>query len=111
MSSLSSYVSTPTTNPGESLRSTIASDVHDYSVLERDSWIYGIIVGWDSATLKHQAVLHHWNEEEVARLNRLHAAFTHAFSGGGKADAGLSRIHSDLRLLHDALQQPPGSVT
>lgn len=77
---VSPYVADPTTNPGDSLRTVLTTSPRDYSILERDAWTYGIIIGWNDEALKHLTIRHRWSAEEVARLKELHRKFVEAFN-------------------------------
>lgn len=59
----------------ESIHNTIVFDSKDYSISRRDAWIYGIVVGWDDASLVELQQKHKWTDLDVERLNKLHAEF------------------------------------
>lgn len=61
-------------DPLKSLELTLTFDARDWSVNPKDAWIYGIILGWDTAILD-VAALHKWTNVEVERLQRLHIKF------------------------------------
>lgn len=56
----------------KSLQATMAFDSRDWSVVRRDAWLYGIVVGWDDA-LPEVAKKHRWDAVDVARLKRLNS--------------------------------------
>ena len=58
----------------ESVAHTMNFSAQDWSVGHKDAWVYGIIVGWDDASLKELTLKHGWNPETVERLKRLHRA-------------------------------------
>lgn len=62
-------------DPFESLANSIAGHSRDQSIDARDAWVYGIVLGWDAASLREIAALHGWNDLALARLKRLRAAF------------------------------------
>ena len=66
-----------TTNPFESLRGVLVGHSRDWSTHRRDAWLYGIVVGWDSAIEDVQRT-HGWPDAEVSRLKRLRRQFVEA---------------------------------
>ena len=62
-------------DPIESLERALATASKDWSESKDDAWIYGIILGWDKESLQELQELHRWNDEAVARLERLHQKF------------------------------------
>jgi hypothetical protein len=58
-----------------SLESAVVFDPEDWGATNRLAWIYGICVGWGEA-LPEVVARHNWSPETVARLQRLHEAFT-----------------------------------
>lgn len=68
---------TPETNPFESLHSCIAFGARDWSLYDRDAWMYAIIVGWGPA-LSEVAAQHGWSPEDVTRLRLLRRKFRRA---------------------------------
>lgn len=70
--------------PVKSLQVTMHFDPRDWSVLEKDAWIYGIICGWGDA-IADVAKKHGWTDETVARLRRLHMAFQGKAIAKGKS--------------------------
>lgn len=60
--------------PLASLEMTLPFHPRDWSEHHRDAWIYGVIVGWDTA-LEDVAHKHGWTPETVARLQRLRERF------------------------------------
>lgn len=59
------------TNCLESIQTTIAFDVRDWSEDRRSAWIYGIAFGWGEA-LEEIKTKFRWTDEDVERLNRYH---------------------------------------
>lgn len=64
----------PIENCLESIKVAITTSSRDNSAYGRDAWVYGIVVGWDEALLD-VAKQHRWDEETVARLQRLRQQF------------------------------------
>lgn len=64
-----------TTNPFDSLLGTLTGSSRDQSLDRRDAWLYGIVVGWDAASLAELAPKHGWTLQDVERLQLLHQAF------------------------------------
>lgn len=62
-------------SPIESLHDAIVFGARDWSLGSDSAWIYGIIVGWDAASLRELAATYAWSEASVARLQQLHADF------------------------------------
>ncbi len=73
-------------DPFDSLRNTVAFDARDWSLTNRDAWLYGIICGWDTGSLKELAIVYKWNEKEIQRLKRLRTQFVLAKELYAKAD-------------------------
>ena len=65
-----------TENPLESIDAAISFSPRDWSSHHRDAWIYGIVCGWDSESMKELADEYRWTHETTARLRRLHAGYT-----------------------------------
>lgn len=79
-----------------SLASCIAGHPADFGKYHRDSWLYGIVLGWDcedrwkdpghecddicggDAAMREQAARHDWDDAEVARLRRYRLAYATA---------------------------------
>lgn len=64
-------------DPKESLHNVIVFHPRDWGKDKGDAWIYGIVIGWDAASLAELEVRHGWKPEDIARLSRLHSAFIH----------------------------------
>ena len=60
--------------PLESLEYCVACHSRDWSMHNRDAWLYGIVCGWGDAW-DDIAKQHHWNGEVIARLKMLHKKF------------------------------------
>lgn len=58
-----------------SLRAAMSSASKDWSLDKADAWLYGIICGWDAATLSELRARFHWTDETCTRLNNLHKKF------------------------------------
>lgn len=58
-------------DPIAALATTIAGSPRDWSLCPRDAWLYGILCGWDDASMTEVQRLHRWTDAEVARLRRL----------------------------------------
>ena len=61
--------------PFESLETAIACHSRDWSTHHRDAWIWGIVCGWDEASMIELREQHHWDDKTVDRLKHLHAKF------------------------------------
>ena len=62
--------------PLEALDCTLAFATKDWGVDKNDAWIYGIVAGWDDASLEEFSVMFGWTVETVEKLKKLHIAFT-----------------------------------
>jgi hypothetical protein len=62
-------------DPFEALETTLAFSSDDWSTSRAKAWVWGIICGWDDASMAELAAKFGWDQEAVARLNRLHAKF------------------------------------
>lgn len=62
-------------NPFSSLHTAIVTDVRDWSLIKRDAWLYGVVVGWSNNSLEQLAVKHNWSKYDVTRLQFLHSRF------------------------------------
>jgi hypothetical protein len=65
----------PPENPFVSLGNVVACSSRDWSKARGDAWLYGIIRGWDDDSIAELAPRWEWNEDDVARLKRLHARY------------------------------------
>lgn len=54
----------------ESVRGAMVFDPRDWSLINQDAWVYGILVGWGDA-LPEIARKHRWPPADVERLKRL----------------------------------------
>lgn len=61
--------------PTESLYNTIVFDPRDWSENCADSWIWGIVVGWDEGSLKEIQFKFKWSDYDVNRLTLLNKKF------------------------------------
>jgi hypothetical protein len=62
-------------DPFESLETTISTHVRDWAADERDAWVWGIVLGWDAASMHELATKFGWTAFTVARLRRLRQKF------------------------------------
>ncbi len=62
-------------NPFKSVHDTICFSSRDYSLDHRDAWLYGVIVGWDEASIIELQAKHNWSADTVDRLKRLHSKY------------------------------------
>lgn len=60
-------------NAIESLRTVIAFDSRDWSLIKNDSWIYAILVGWDDA-FQEICAKHRFDYETKKRLQKYNDA-------------------------------------
>lgn len=63
-----------TVNPFDSLHAAICTTSRDMGEAKLDAWVYGVVVGWDSA-MPELAAKFGWTEETQARLRQLHEVF------------------------------------
>lgn len=64
-------------NPFDSLIRTITSSSKDWSIDERDVWIYGIIVGWDKECYEiFEKKFNWWDKNNTKRLKEMHRNFS-----------------------------------
>ena len=72
-----------------SLGSTVACSATDFGQYYRDSWLYGIVCGWDceedhehgdtcDAAMREVATRHRWTGADLERLRRYRRAFAAA---------------------------------
>ena len=64
----------------ESLANVLAFSSRDWGQARDLAWLWGIVHGWDDehdedSAMPEMARVHGWDEVEVARLRRLHAAY------------------------------------
>jgi hypothetical protein len=66
----------------ESLRNIAAFSPRDWAAHKEDAWIYGIVLGWggdnpeDTLAVREELKqLHRWTDDDMDRLDRLHAEF------------------------------------
>lgn len=52
----------------DSLKTTMTLDSRDWGADRRDSWLYGIVVGWESASLAELREKHGWTDDDCRRL-------------------------------------------
>lgn len=64
-----------TDNPIDSIVTTIATSPKDWGLEKRDAWVYGIVMGWDDASLVELQIRFRWNDATVRRLVRLNKKF------------------------------------
>lgn len=64
-----------TDNPICSIVTTIATSPKDWGLEKRDAWIYGIVMGWDDASLVELQRRFRWDDATVRRLVRLNKKF------------------------------------
>ena len=67
---MSEYKNEPA-DPKESLFNCVVFDSRDWSLEKTDAWIYGIIVGWDEASLESLKNKFRWDDKTVQRLKSL----------------------------------------
>jgi hypothetical protein len=78
---LSSSDSTDLAEALMSARRIVTADPRDWTENRHDAFLYGMFRGWDDpATAAEVAARHSWDEQFVARLNRLRAAVDSALS-------------------------------
>jgi hypothetical protein len=58
-----------------SLETAIACHSRDWAAHRRDAWIYGIVCGWDDASLVELEQKFLWGSDETERLKELHDGF------------------------------------
>lgn len=68
----------PTEDPFMSLAGALVCSSRDHGLDSRDAWVYGIVVGWDAASLRELAAKHGWSPDDVSRLKRLRARYCRA---------------------------------
>jgi len=61
--------------PIDSLKSTLAFAVDDWSRTRAMAWVWGIVHGWEGESLEECKAEFRWTDEACARLGRLHDAF------------------------------------
>lgn len=59
----------------DSLETIMATSPHDWGDNERFAWMWGIILGWDNASMDELAKKFSWSTETQGRLTRLHDKF------------------------------------
>lgn len=64
-----------TLDPLDSLSITLAFATKDWSEQRRDAWIYGIVCGWDMASMHELEDKGFWNKDVSKRLRKLHKNF------------------------------------
>jgi len=74
-------MSEPIECPFKSLETAVACHVRDWSADHRDAWIWGIVCGWDEASLKELTQQYKWTPETVARLKRLRSEYKRLTQG------------------------------
>lgn len=58
-----------------SARLVVTRDPRDWTANRHDAFLFGMFRGWDDPAAQAEvAARHHWDEQFVARLNRLRAA-------------------------------------
>lgn len=62
-------------DPLRSIHDAIIYDYESWSETSRMAWVYGIVVGWNSETLKEIAKDYDWDATKIASLKRLHEEF------------------------------------
>jgi hypothetical protein len=65
----------------QSLRRVMATDPRDWGECRRDSWAFGVVLGWGEEALAEQAERHGWPAEDLPRIER-YAAAIEAAAGG-----------------------------
>jgi hypothetical protein len=98
----------PIENPFESIQNCIAFDTKDFAVYHRDAWLFGIVFGWDGASMDYLARRHGWDDATVARLRRLHDRYVLAaalFDGGRDMPAVAEGIRLQARNAADRLDR------
>jgi hypothetical protein len=61
--------------PLEAIHCTLAFATKDWSIDKSDAWIYGIVAGWDDASLDELRVKFRWTITDLDRLRKLHKSF------------------------------------
>jgi hypothetical protein len=56
-----------------SVETATATQTRDMSTGHKDAWVWGVVLGWDAASIK--SMNHRWDEAAKNRLRRLHAAW------------------------------------
>lgn len=60
------------TDPKESMSTLMAFSPRDWGQNSEDAWIYGIVVGWDDASLTELSEKFRWDVGTINRLKQLH---------------------------------------
>jgi len=59
-------------NSLESIRDTFVKSSKDWALTKQDSWLYGIIVGWDNESYQSLSKKWNWSKEDVDLNKNLH---------------------------------------
>jgi hypothetical protein len=65
-----------------SAHTVMTTHSRDWARDRSDAWLYGIVVGWDEASLVELAQKFEWPEAQVERLRMLRAAVEAAIEAG-----------------------------
>jgi hypothetical protein len=63
------------TNPLQKLHEVLAFSSKDMSINKCDSFLYGIIVGWDENAYKELKIIHNWSSDEVELQKKWHEKY------------------------------------
>lgn len=74
-------------NAADSIANCMAFHVRDWSLDQRDAWMYGIVLGWGNA-LGEVARKHGWPAEDIDRLRRLRRQFLRRWHPPKRAHKG-----------------------
>ena len=70
----------PPESPFSALHNVLVFNARDWAANRTDAWPWGIIVGWDAASLKELALGFRWSAGDVARLKRLRKCYVEAYA-------------------------------
>ena len=70
--------SKPTVNALDSIERAIAFHVRDWSLYNRDTWIYAIVFGWSDEAERELSEQHGWDAEDWERAHELHRQWEQA---------------------------------
>jgi hypothetical protein len=67
------------TNALQALNESFTSSSKDMGQSKFDSWLYGIIVGWDNPSYAELSVRHNWSKEQIEYNKLLHNNYNKAW--------------------------------